>query len=320
MYKKLKIKNLELKNNIILAPMAGVTDKTFRDLCIEFGAGLVYSEMISAKGLLYDNANTKILLDSAQTARPVTMQLFGNDPYVLAEAAKKIEHYPFDILDINMGCPAPKIVKNGEGSALMKNPMLVGKIVESVVNATNKPVTVKIRKGIEHNINAVEIAKIAEASGASLVTVHGRFREQFYEGSVDLDIIATVKQALKIPVIASGDVIDIDTAIKTFEITKCDGLMIGRGSMGNPWIFKILTHYFETGQRLPLPTPSEKIYMAMRHCKMLITHKGEYIGIREMRKHAGWYLNGIQGAKALKLQINKATNYDELKNILEKAN
>jgi len=320
MYKKIKIGTKELDNNIFLAPLAGVTDKSFREICRQYGAGLVYSEMVSAKGLLYDNENTKMLLEATDAGRPVTMQLFGSDPYILAEAAKRIEEYPFDILDINMGCPAPKIVKNGEGSALMQTPSLIGKIVNEVVKATDKPVTVKIRKGFEGKNNAVEVAKIAQESGASAVAVHGRFREQYYEGKVDLDIIADVKAALSVPVIASGDVIDIESCERTFKTTNCDAIMIGRGAMGNPWIFKILRHYYTTSEKLPLPTPEEKMKLALEHAKMLIEHKGEYIGIREMRKHAGWYLKGIRGTKPLKTEINKICKYEELEEVLLKAN
>jgi len=314
----MKIGNVEISGNIFLAPMAGVTDRPFREICKSHGCNMVYSEMISAKGILYDNDNTVELLSTSDSERPVVIQLFGADPKILAEAAKKIEHYPFDILDINMGCPAPKIVKNGEGSALMQNPKLVADIVKTVSSAISKPLTIKFRKGFtEDNINAVEIAKIAEENGAKAVTVHGRTRDQYYSGTVDLDIIAKVKEAVTIPVIGSGDVIDPLTAKNMFEVTKCDALMIGRGAQGNPWIFSEINHYFKTGEILKKVTGREKIETALKHATMLIGYKGEYIGIREMRKHTGWYIKGIKGASSVRVNINKAESYKELENILK---
>lgn len=313
----MKIGNIEIDGNIFLAPMAGVTDLPFRKICKDNGCAMVYSEMISAKGILYNNENTIELLNTSEEERPVVIQLFGSEPKILAEAAKKIEEYPFDILDINMGCPAPKITKNGEGSALMQNPKLVGDIVKAVSTSISKPLTIKIRKGFDTNINAVEIAKIAEENGAKAVTVHGRTREQQYSGKVDLEIIAKVKDSISIPVIGSGDVICPLSAKRMFEVTKCDALMIARGAQGNPWIFKSINHYFATGELLPNPTEEEKIEMAIKHGKMLIEYKGEYTGIREMRKHLGWYIKGIKGASALRLSINKAETYEELKHLLK---
>ena len=282
----MKIGNLELENNVFLAPMAGVTDLPFRILCKEMGCGLVYSEMVSAKGILYDNKNTTELLEIDPKERPVAVQLFGSDPEILGAMAKKIEQYPIDIIDVNMGCPAPKIVKNGEGSCLMKTPELVGKIVKSLVESQSKPVTIKFRKGFDDDhVNAVEIAKIAEANGASAVAVHGRTREQYYSGKADWDIIKQVKAAVNIPVIGNGDVFTPQDAKNLLEHTGCDAIMVGRGAQGNPWIFKRILHYLQTGELLPEPTAEERVEKALRHAQMLIDYKGEYIGVREMRKH-----------------------------------
>lgn len=312
----MKIGNVEINGNVFLAPMAGITDLPFRKICKEHNCAMVYSEMISAKGILYENENTTELLNTTNMEKPVVIQLFGKEPSILTEAAKKIEQYNFDILDINMGCPAPKITKNGEGSALMQNPKLVAEIVKKVSSAIEKPLTIKFRSGFDNNINAVEIAKIAEENGAKAVTVHGRTREQFYAGKVDLEIIAKVKEAVSIPVIGSGDVVDPMSAKNMFETTKCDALMIGRGAQGNPWVFSAIHEYFKTGIILPKPTVKEKIDMALRHGRMLIEYKGEYVGIREMRKHIGWYIKGIKGAAALRVDINKAENYEELEFLL----
>jgi len=280
----MKIGNLELENNVFLAPMAGVTDLPFRILCKEMGCGLVYSEMVSAKGILYDNKNTTELLEIDPKERPVAVQLFGSDPEILGAMAKKIEQYPIDIIDVNMGCPAPKIVKNGEGSCLMKTPELVGKIVKSLVESQSKPVTIKFRKGFDDDhVNAVEIAKIAEANGASAVAVHGRTREQYYSGKADWDIIKQVKAAVNIPVIGNGDVFTPQDAKNLLEHTGCDAIMVGRGAQGNPWIFKRILHYLQTGVLLPEPTAEERVEKALRHAQMLIDYKGEYIGVREMR-------------------------------------
>ena len=313
----MKIGNLELENNVFLAPMAGVTDLPFRILCKEMGCGLVYSEMVSAKGILYDNRNTTELLEIDPKERPVAVQLFGSDPEILGAMAKKIEPYPIDIIDVNMGCPAPKIVKNGEGSCLMKTPELVGKIVKSLVESQSKPVTIKFRKGFDDDhINAVEIAKIAEANGASAVAVHGRTREQYYSGKADWDIIKQVKAAVNIPVIGNGDVFTPQDAKNLLEYTGCDAIMVGRGAQGNPWIFQRILHYLHTGELLPEPTAEERVEKALRHAEMLIDYKGEYIGVREMRKHMAWYMKGLPGAAELRGKLNYAENRAELEALL----
>lgn len=313
----MKIGNIELKNNIFLAPMAGVTDLPFRILCKEMGCGLVYSEMVSAKGIWYNNENTKKLLTVDEKERPAAIQLFGSQPEIMGAMAKKIEQYDIDIIDVNMGCPAPKIVKNGEGSALTKNPELVGEIIKAMVSAQKKPVTIKIRKGFdEEHINAVEIAKVAEKNGAAAIAVHGRTREQYYSGKADWDIIKAVKQAVSIPVIGNGDVFTPEDAKNMLEYTKCDAIMIGRAAQGNPWIFQRVNHYLETGELLPEPTPQQKIEKALRHARMLIEYKGEYIGIREMRKHISWYMKGVKGAAELRGKINTANSYHDMEELL----
>lgn len=310
---KLKIGNVTLENNLVLAPMAGVTDLPFRVLCKEQGAGLICMEMVSAKGIYYNNKNTEILLTTAKEERPVSLQLFGSDPQIMSEMAKKIEERPFDILDINMGCPVPKVVNNGEGSALMKNPKLVETIVSQIVKAIQKPVTVKIRKGFDdEHVNAVEIAKIVESAGASAVAVHGRTREQYYSGKADWDIIRQVKEAVSIPVIGNGDILNAQDALAMKQQTNCDGFMIGRGAQGNPWIFRQILHSLETGEELPKPSMEEVTDMLLRHARAQIAFKGEVVGIREMRKHAAWYTSGYKNSAKLRGKINEVETYEDL--------
>lgn len=270
-------------------------------------------EMVSAKAILYKNKNTKELLSIDTKEPPVSLQLFGSDPDIISEMAKQIEELPFDILDINMGCPVPKVVNNGYGSALMKQPLLAGKIIEKTAAAIQKPVTVKIRKGFDDaHINAVEIAHIAEESGAAAIAVHGRTREQFYSGKADWDIIRKVKETVKIPVIGNGDLCSGKDVLAMQKQTGCDGFMIGRGAQGNPWIFAQILHFLKTGEELKKPSMEEVSHMILRHAKMLISHKGEYTGIREMRKHASWYVGGYRNAAKLRAKINEVESYDEL--------
>ncbi len=312
-----KIKDIEFKNNVVLAPMAGITDLPFRILCKEFGVGYMYTELISAKGLIYENENTHKLLETDKKERPVAVQIFGSDKDVLSTVAKKLDKEDFDVLDINMGCPAPKIIRNGEGSALMKNPQLIGEIVNAVSSSTKKPVTVKIRKGFDFdNINAVEVAKIAEYNGASCVAVHGRTRSQFYSGKSDIEIIKAVKEAVKIPVIGNGDILTPQDAKYMLDYTGCDAIMVGRGAEGNPWIFREIIHYLETGELLEKPSIQEKVMLSLRHAKMLIDYKGEYTGIREMRKHIGWYTKGMPKSAELRAKINKTENYKEIEQLM----
>ena len=316
--KTLKIGNVELENSYVLAPMAGVTDLPFRLLCREQGAGLLCMEMVSAKAIQYNNKNTKALLEIHPEEPPVSLQLFGSDPDVISEIAKQIEELPFSILDINMGCPVPKIVKNGEGSALMKNPKLVHEIVSKTVKAIEKPVTVKIRKGFDDScINAVEIAKIIEDAGAKAVAVHARTREQFYSGKADWDIIRQVKEAVSIPVIGNGDVTSGADAIAMKQQTGCDGVMIGRGAQGNPWIFSELLEYERTGKMPERPSLEEIKQMIYRHAKLQLEYKGEYLGIREMRKHVSWYTTGLPNSAKLRGAINAVESFEELEALLE---
>ena len=313
----LQIGNVTLPNNLILGPMAGVTDLPFRLLCKEQGAGLLCMEMVSAKAILYKNKNTKPLLTIDPRETPVSLQLFGSDPDIVSQIAHQIEDLPFDILDINMGCPVPKIVNNGEGSALMKNPKLAGEIIEKTVKAIKKPVTVKIRRGFdEDHVNAVEMARVAQESGAAAVAVHGRTREQYYSGKADWDIIRQVKEAVSIPVIGNGDLLCAEDVIAMEEQTGCDGFMIARGAQGNPWIFKQIIHYFETGQQLPKPELGEVADMILRQAKMMLDFKGEYIGIREIRKHAAWYTTGYPNSSRLRDAINTVETFEALEEMI----
>lgn len=315
---KLTIGNVTLDNNVILAPMAGVTDLPFRLLCKEQGCGLVCTEMVSAKAILYKNRNTNALLEVKDQERPVSVQLFGSDPDILGRIAHQIEDGPFDIIDLNMGCPVPKVVNNQEGSALMKNPKLVEQILSSMVKAVKKPVTVKFRKGFdEDHVNAVEIAKIAESCGVAAVAVHGRTREQFYSGKADWDIIRKVKEAVKIPVIGNGDIFTPEDAKAMMDQTGCDGLMVARGAKGNPWIFSRINHYLDTGELLPPPGLEEIKRMIIRHGELQMKIKGEVIGMREMRKHMAWYTSGLPHSAAVRNEINQVETLEGLKKLMD---
>lgn len=308
----MEIGGIQLANRVILAPMAGVTDLPFRLLAKEMGCGLVYTEMVSDKGLIYNNETTHSMLQIDNRERPVAIQIFGSEPESMVKAAKIVEQAGADIIDINMGCPTPKIVKNGEGSALMKKPDLAYAIIASVVEAVSVPVTVKIRKGWdESSINAVEIARLAERAGARAVSVHGRTREQFYTGQADWTIIKAVKESVSIPVNGNGDIRSPYDAARILTETGCDGIMIGRGAQGNPWIFRQVAHYLATGEILPGPTKEERFAMLLRHLEMLVDFKGEHIGIREMRSHAAWYTKGLPHSAELRMRFNQAETRED---------
>ena len=315
--KKLKIGNVTLDNPVVLAPMAGVTDLPFRLLCKEQGVGLITTEMISAKGIYYKSKNTEKLMEIMDTERPVALQLFGSDPKIMSEMAKKIEDRNFDILDINMGCPVPKVVNNGEGSALLKNIPLAYEIMKAMVSAIDKPVTVKFRKGFEDGEEqALEMAKAAEDAGVSAIAIHGRTRQQYYSGKADWDIIRRVKESVTIPVIGNGDIFTPEDAKDMFEKTGCDGIMVGRGAKGNPWIFREILSYLETGVVPGRPSSEELVEMMIRHAKMQVEYNGELAGVRQMRKHVAWYTAGYPHSAVLRGKINEIEKIDELEQVL----
>ncbi len=315
----MKINNFEISGYAALAPMAGVADRAFRELCIDFGASYVVTEMVSSKGLIMHDRKSDTLMQISEKEMPAAVQIFGSDPVTMAEAAKKAQSTGCFAIDINMGCPAPKIAGNGGGCALMKEPELAARITEACVKAVDIPVTVKFRAGWDEScINAVEMAKMQENAGAAAITVHGRTRKQMYAPPVDLDIIKQVKQAVKVPVIGNGDIVDALSAENAYKTTGCDFIMVGRGALGSPWIFSQINEYFKSGVILPEPPIEERMSIMIRHIKKLCEYKGDYIGMREARKHAGWYIKGIRGAAALRQEIGALENMEQLKAIAEK--
>lgn len=317
----MKIGTLNLKNNIILAPMAGVTDKAFRLITKPFGPALMYTEMVSGKGLLYKNKRTEVLLEVLNFEKPTAAQIFGHEPEVMSEIAERSLEFGADMIDINMGCPAPKIVNNGDGSALMKNPELAGKIISAVRKSVNCPMSVKFRMGWDDDsINAVEFAKTAENNGADAITIHGRTRAQFYSGKANLDIIKKVKEAVKIPVIGNGDVHDGKSAKYMLDYTGCDGIMIGRAAQGNPWLFSSVLHYLKTGDELAPPTLEERSDIAEKHLRLLVKFKGEYRGVLEGRKHMAWYFKGLCGGAKLRNLINQCDTLEQMLDLISYEN
>lgn len=315
----MKIKNVEFENNVFLAPMAGIADRAFRELCINYGAGYTVSEMVSSKGLTMGDKKSGELLTLGEIENPAGVQIFGDDPEIMAKAAKMCIKYHPNIIDINMGCPAPKIAMNGGGASLMKNPLLAGEIIKAVSKAVDIPVTVKIRKGWDdENITAVELAKIAEKNGAAAITVHGRTRMQMYSGKVDYDIIAKVKKAVDIPVIANGDIVDEQSAAIMFEKTNCDAIMIGRGALGNPWIFRRINAYLNECRVLPDVSINEKMVVMLKHIQKIIEYKGEYTAMREARHHAAYYTKGIRGGAALRKEISTFEHFEQLEELAYK--
>ncbi|MGL4737250.1 MAG: tRNA dihydrouridine synthase DusB [Cellulosilyticaceae bacterium] len=314
----MKIGQISTPNNVFLAPMAGITDLPFRLICKSFGCGMLYTEMVSAKGLLYESDKTNQLLYIDEREHPVGAQLFGSDPKIVSEMAKQVAESDVDFIDINMGCPAPKITRNGEGSALLKNPELIGEIVYQTARAIDKPLTIKIRKGFDdEHVNAVEVAKIIEQAGASALALHGRTREQFYSGKADWDIIKAVKEAINIPLIGNGDIKTPEDAKAMLMHTGCDAVMIGRGAQGNPWIFERTVHYLKTGELLPEPTFAERHEVIIKHAEMLAQYKGEYVGMKEMRAHLMAYIKGIRGAAEFRKQMTSVATIDDVKVLLE---
>ena len=315
----MKIKNVEFENNVFLAPMAGIADRAFRELCINYGAGYTVSEMVSSKGLTMGDKKSGELLTLGEIENPAGVQIFGDNPDIMAQAAKMCIKYHPNIIDINMGCPAPKIAMNGGGASLMKNPLLAGEIIKAVSKAVDIPVTVKIRKGWDdENITAVELAKIAEKNGAAAITVHGRTRMQMYSGKVDYDIIAKVKKAVDIPVIANGDIVDEQSAAIMFEKTNCDAIMIGRGALGNPWIFRRINAYLNECRVLPDVSINEKMVVMLKHIQKIIEYKGEYTAMREARHHAAYYTKGIRGGAALRKEISTFEHFEQLEELAYK--
>lgn len=315
----MKIGNVEINGYAALAPMAGVADRAFRELCIEYGASYVITEMVSSKGLTMHDRKSDSLMLLGETEKPAAVQIFGCEPEIMAQAAKKAEATGCCAIDINMGCPAPKIAGNGGGSALMKDPELAARITEACVKAVSLPVTVKIRSGWDENsINAVEMSKLLESAGAAAITVHGRTRKQMYAPPVNLGIIRQVKQAVKIPVIGNGDIVDAATAKNMYESTGCDFIMLGRGALGSPWVFTAINEYFRSGKILPEPPIEERMAVMIKHINKLCEYKGDYIGMREARKHAAWYIKGIRGAAALRQEIGALESMEQLEAIAEK--